>query len=101
MKPAGLCRNNGILEATCYNWTAKYAGITVANAQQLKELAKENSRFRLLLAAPMLDYPAQRDLPPGEKFGLEQMSHSTGLEAEPRIRLILPLGTEQREKRAR
>ncbi|KAK77155.1 transposase, partial [Bordetella holmesii] len=37
-KPAELCRKHGISEATYYNWKAKFGGMTVSDAQRLKEL---------------------------------------------------------------
>jgi putative transposase len=62
MKPAELCRKYGISEATWYNWKAKYAGMTVAEAQRLKGLEQENSRLKQLLADSMLDNAALKDL---------------------------------------
>ena len=51
-KPAELCREHGISEATYYNWEAKFGGRTVSDAQRLKEL----------LAESMLDKAALQDL---------------------------------------
>jgi len=62
MKPAELCRKYGISEATWYNWKAKYAGMTVAEAQRLKDLEQENNRLKRLLADSMLDNAALKDL---------------------------------------
>ena len=38
MKTADLCRQHEISEATFYNWTAKYGGLSVSDAQKLKRL---------------------------------------------------------------
>ncbi|GHD56128.1 transposase [Jeongeupia chitinilytica] len=61
-KPAELCRRYGIAEATWYHWKARYAGMTVAEAQRLKELEQENDRLKRLLAESMLDNAALKDL---------------------------------------
>ncbi|KAK85129.1 transposase [Bordetella holmesii CDC-H809-BH] len=45
-KPAELCRKHGISEATYYNWKAKFGGMTVSDAQRLKELEQENKSSR-------------------------------------------------------
>ncbi len=62
LKPAELCRKYGISEATYYNWKAKFGGMTVSDAQRLKELEQENSRLKRLLAESMLDNSALKDL---------------------------------------
>jgi putative transposase len=62
MKPAELCRKHGISEATYYNWKAKFGGMTVSDAQRLKELEQENSRLKRLLAESMLDNAGLKDL---------------------------------------
>nr|WP_233863742.1 IS3 family transposase [Paraburkholderia adhaesiva] len=62
LKPAELCRKHGISEATYYNWKAKFGGMTVSDAQRLKELEQENSKLKRLLAESMLDNSALKDL---------------------------------------
>ncbi|MPW24053.1 transposase [Paraburkholderia sp. CNPSo 3157] len=62
LKPAELCRKHGISEATYDNWKAKFGGVTVADAQRLKELEQENNRLKRLLAGSMLDNAARKDL---------------------------------------
>jgi putative transposase len=61
-KPAELCRRHGISEATYYNWKARYAGMTISEARRLRELEKENSRLKRLLAEAELDKAALKDL---------------------------------------
>ncbi|WP_408734042.1 IS3 family transposase [Paraburkholderia bannensis] len=58
LKPAELCRKHGISEATYYNWKAKFGGMTVSDAQRLKELEQENNKLKRLLAESMLDNSA-------------------------------------------
>ncbi|KWH40545.1 transposase [Burkholderia stagnalis] len=62
LKPAELCRKLGISEATYYNWKAKFGGMTVSEAQRLKDLEQENSKLKRLLAKSMLDNAASKDL---------------------------------------
>lgn len=62
LKPAELCRKLGISEATYYNWKAKFGGMTVSEAQRLKDLEQENSKLKRLLAESMLDNAASKDL---------------------------------------
>ena len=62
MKTADLCRQNGISEATFYNWKAKYGGMTVSETARLRALEDENRRLKKLLAESMLDVSALKDL---------------------------------------
>lgn len=62
LKPEELCRKHGISEATYYNWKAKFGGMTVSEAQRLKELEQENNKLKRLLAESMLDNAALKDL---------------------------------------
>ncbi len=61
-KVADLSRKHGISEATFYNWKAKFSGMTVSEAQRLKELESENARLKRLLADTMLDNAALKDV---------------------------------------
>jgi putative transposase len=45
-----ICRQHGIAETTFYRWRKKFGGMTVSEAQRLRELEKENSRLKRLLA---------------------------------------------------
>jgi putative transposase len=45
-----ICREHGITETTFYRWRKQYSGMTVAEVQRLKELEKENTRLKRLLA---------------------------------------------------
>ncbi len=61
-KVAELCRKHGISDGTLYNWKAKFGGMTVSEAQRLKELEVENSKLKRLLAETMLDNAALKDV---------------------------------------
>lgn len=56
-----LCRKHGISEGTFYAWKAKYSGMTVSEAKQLKALEDENARLKRLLAGQMLDMAAMKE----------------------------------------
>ena len=57
-----ICRTNGIAENTFYRWRKQFGGMTVAEAQRLKELDKENTRLKRLLAERMLEVDALKEL---------------------------------------
>ena len=61
-KTADLARKHGVSEATLYNWKAKYGGRDVSEAKRLKQLEDENAKLKTLLAEPMLDAAALREL---------------------------------------
>ncbi len=41
-----ICREHGIAEATFYRWRTAYGGMSIPEAQRLKELEKENARLK-------------------------------------------------------
>ena len=61
-KVADLCRKHGISDATFYNWKAKYAGMTVSEAQRLKAMEAENNKLKRIVADQALDISALKDL---------------------------------------
>jgi putative transposase len=61
-KTADLARKPGVSEATLYNWKAKYGGLDVSEAKRPKQLEDENAKLKTLLAEPMLDAAALREL---------------------------------------
>ena len=48
-------RKMGITEQTYYRWRKEYGGLRVEQARRLKELEKENSRLKKLVADISLD----------------------------------------------
>ena len=54
-KTLQVCRNLGISEQTYYRWRKQYGGMQVSQARRLKELERENTRLKKLLAESMLD----------------------------------------------
>jgi putative transposase len=59
---AAICREHGIAENTFYRWRKAYGGMSVNEAQRLKELEKENARLKRLLAERVLEVDALKDL---------------------------------------
>ena len=59
---AALCREYGIAEATFYRWRTAYGGMALPELQRLKELEKENSRLKRLLAERLLEIDLLKDL---------------------------------------
>ena len=50
-----VCKQLGISEQTYYRWRTKYGGMDPQMTKQLKELEKENSRLKRLVANQALD----------------------------------------------
>jgi putative transposase len=62
-QPIGvLCREHGISEQTFYRWRKKFGGITISEAQRLRELEKESGRLKRLLAERDLEVDALKAL---------------------------------------
>ncbi len=59
---AAICREHGIAETTFYRWRKVYGGMSINEAQRLKELERENSRLKRLLAERMLENDLLREL---------------------------------------
>ena len=59
---AANCREHGIAEQTFYRWRKTYAGMSVNEVQRLKDLEKENSRLKRLLAERMLENDLLKEL---------------------------------------
>jgi putative transposase len=65
-KPADLCHQHGISEATLYNWRSRYGGMQVSDAKRLRSLEDENPKVKKLLAEAMLDNAALKDIASGK-----------------------------------
>jgi putative transposase len=57
-----LCRKHGVSEQTFYRWRRKYGGVSVSEARRLKDLEKENSRLKRLLAERDVEIDVMKDL---------------------------------------
>ena len=49
------CRNVGITDATYYRWRKQYGGMQVNQAKRYKEMERENSRLKKIVANLSLD----------------------------------------------
>ena len=54
-KAPEVCKKLGVTEQTFYRWRREYGGLMVDQARKLKDLEKENSRLKKLLAEAELD----------------------------------------------
>lgn len=59
---AAVSRAHGISENTFYKWRQKYGGLEVADARRLRELERENSRLKRLLAERDIELDAMREV---------------------------------------
>lgn len=57
-KVSELARKHGVSEHTIYRWKAKYGGMSVSEAQRLRQLEDENRRLKHLVADLTLDNQA-------------------------------------------
>ncbi len=57
-----LCRRIGVGPQTLYRWKAKYGGMSIGDAQRLKQLEDENRRLKKLVAEYALDIAALKDV---------------------------------------
>ena len=55
LKTDEAARKEAITEQTYYRWRREYGGLKVDQAKRLKELVKENTRHKNLLAESHLD----------------------------------------------
>jgi len=55
LKVPEVCRQLEISEQTYYRWRTKYGGMDPVMAKQMKQLEKENTRLKKLLAEAELD----------------------------------------------
>jgi putative transposase len=61
-RTANVCRKHEVSAVTFYNWKAKFGGMDVSEAKRLKALEDENAKLKRLLADPMLDQAALKEL---------------------------------------
>lgn len=59
---AGLCRSQGISEATFSRWKAQYGGVEVSQIQRLRQLEDEDRRLKQIVADLTLDNTARKDV---------------------------------------
>jgi putative transposase len=57
-----LCRKHAISEATFYRWRSKYGGMNASDVTRLKELERENTRLKKLLAERDLEIEVMKEV---------------------------------------
>jgi len=57
-----VCRAHGIAETTFYRWRKQLGGMTGWEVQRLRELEKENTRLKPVLAERELEVDALKEL---------------------------------------
>jgi len=59
------CKEAGITAQTYYRWRKEYGGLKVEQAKRMKELEKENSRLKRLVAELSLEKQVLKDVASG------------------------------------
>ncbi len=62
---AEACRKAEVTEHTFYRWRKQYGGMKIDQAKRLKELERENSRLKALVADLSLDNAILREVHSG------------------------------------
>ena len=62
MKVDDICRQNGISNATYYNWKSKYGGMEANDVKRLKELEEENAKLKKMFEEVSLENHAMKEL---------------------------------------
>lgn len=62
LKAKNLCREQGISDATYYNWKEKYGGLGASDLKRLKETESELAKLKRMYAALALENLALKDL---------------------------------------
>ena len=57
-----VCRLHNVTEQTFYRWRTKFGGMDVSEAKRLKELERENSELKKMVAEQALDIRMLKDL---------------------------------------
>ena len=57
-----VCREHNVTEQTFYRWRNKYGGMDVSEARKLRELERENSELKRMVAEQALDIRMLKDL---------------------------------------
>ncbi len=59
---ADVCRKHNCSEQSFYRWKAKFGGMTVSEAKRLKELVRENTELKSIVADQALDIRMLKDV---------------------------------------
>ena len=61
-----ICKKIGVTEQTYYRWRRDYGSLSVDQAKRLKEVEKENSRLKRLVAELSLDKAILKEVAEGK-----------------------------------
>ena len=61
-KVTDICREYNLAESTFHTWKSRYGGMSLSEAQRLKELEAENSKLKRIVADLTLDNTALKDV---------------------------------------
>ena len=56
------CREHNVSEQTFYRWRQKFGGMEVSEAKKLRELERENTELKKMVAELSLDNRMRKDL---------------------------------------
>ncbi len=59
---ADICRKHNCSEQSFYRWKAKFGGMDVSEAKRLKELKRENTELKQIVADQALDIRMLKDV---------------------------------------
>ena len=62
MPAAEVCRKHGISTASFYKYKAKFGGMEVSDVKRLRELQRENSELKKVVAEQTLDIRMLKDV---------------------------------------
>lgn len=62
---ADVCKKLGVSENTFHRWRARYGGMRAPEAKRLRELEKENSRLKKIVADQAVDISILREVAKG------------------------------------
>ena len=62
---AEVCKQHGICEQTWYRWKKKFGQMDVPDVRRLRELEKENSRLKRIVAERDLEIDAMKEVVKG------------------------------------
>lgn len=57
-----ICRENGISQATFFNWKGKYGGLEINELKRLRELEEENTRLKKMYADVSMDHQILKEV---------------------------------------
>ncbi len=66
LRTPAVCKRLGVSEQTYYRWRREYGGLRLDQAKRLKELERENTRLKQLVADQALDNAILKEVAAGK-----------------------------------